>query len=187
MKNKKRWMAFSWHSSKYKCNMYRAKLTWPTFLHTLHVTHWCMSVNWNLFSTRCNVKKDVESHLIVFRVFHRSYNIVKKVSFKFCNVDKCIILILDGEHGLIFFAWKWCLPPTSSLVGNVSLLRLKITYSVYTEDLTWVLMYYWTSWGKGCEAVPSILSVFPNESNKFNNTGAGMQDSIYHDTKIAFY
>ena len=31
-----------------------------------------------------------------------------------------------------------------------------------------------------CEAVPSILSVFPNEFNKFNNTGARMQDSDYH-------
>ena len=29
---------------------------------------------------------------------------------------------------------------------------------------------------------PSILSVFPNEFNKFNNTGARMQDSIYHMT-----
>ena len=25
-----------------------------------------------------------------------------------------------------------------------------------------------------------ILSVFPNEINKFTNTGARMQDSIYH-------
>ena len=33
-----------------------------------------------------------------------------------------------------------------------------------------------------CEALPSILSVFPNEFNKFNNTGARMQDSIYHIT-----
>ena len=33
-----------------------------------------------------------------------------------------------------------------------------------------------------CEAVPSILSVFPNEFNKFNNTGARMQDSIYYMT-----
>ena len=33
-----------------------------------------------------------------------------------------------------------------------------------------------------CEAVPSILSVFPNEFNKLNNTGARMQDSIYHMT-----
>ena len=33
-----------------------------------------------------------------------------------------------------------------------------------------------------CEALPSILSVFPNEFNKFNNTGARMQDSIYHMT-----
>ena len=33
-----------------------------------------------------------------------------------------------------------------------------------------------------CEALPSILSVFPNEFNKFNNTGARMQDSTYHMT-----
>ena len=33
-----------------------------------------------------------------------------------------------------------------------------------------------------CEPVPSILSVFPNEFNKFNNIGARMQDSIYHLT-----
>ena len=37
-----------------------------------------------------------------------------------------------------------------------------------------------------CEALPSILSVSLNEFNKFNNTGARMQDSIYsvsYDTK----
>ena len=33
-----------------------------------------------------------------------------------------------------------------------------------------------------CEALPSILSVFPNKFNKFNNTRAQMQDSIYHMT-----
>ena len=34
-----------------------------------------------------------------------------------------------------------------------------------------------------CEAVPSILSsISSNEFNKFNNTGARMQDSIYHMT-----
>ena len=33
-----------------------------------------------------------------------------------------------------------------------------------------------------CETLPSILSVFPNEFNKFNNTGARMQDSMYHMT-----
>ena len=33
-----------------------------------------------------------------------------------------------------------------------------------------------------CEALLSILSVFPNELNKFNNTGARMQDSVYHMT-----
>ena len=30
--------------------------------------------------------------------------------------------------------------------------------------------------------LPSILSVFRNEFNKFNNTGARMLDSIYHMT-----
>ena len=33
-----------------------------------------------------------------------------------------------------------------------------------------------------CEAMPSILSVFPNDFNEVNNTGAQMQDSIYHMT-----
>ena len=33
-----------------------------------------------------------------------------------------------------------------------------------------------------CEALPSIFSVFLNKFNKFNNTGARMQDSIYHMT-----
>ena len=32
------------------------------------------------------------------------------------------------------------------------------------------------------EALPSILSVFPKEFNKFNTTGARMQDSIHHMT-----
>ena len=32
-------------------------------------------------------------------------------------------------------------------------------------------------------AQPRILSVFPNEFNKFNNTGAWMQDSVYHMTQ----
>ena len=33
-----------------------------------------------------------------------------------------------------------------------------------------------------CKALSSILSVFPNKFNKFNNTGARMQDSIYYIT-----
>ena len=33
-----------------------------------------------------------------------------------------------------------------------------------------------------CKALPSILSVFPNEFNKFINTGVQIQDSIYHMT-----
>ena len=32
------------------------------------------------------------------------------------------------------------------------------------------------------EALSSILSVIPDEFNKFNNAGAQMQDSIYHMT-----
>ena len=32
--------------------------------------------------------------------------------------------------------------------------------------------------------LPSILSLFHNEFNKFNNTGALMLDSIYHTTLI---
>ena len=33
-----------------------------------------------------------------------------------------------------------------------------------------------------CKAVSSILSVFSNEFNKFSNTGAQVQDSIYYVT-----
>ena len=33
-----------------------------------------------------------------------------------------------------------------------------------------------------CEALPSILPIFRNELNKFNNTGARMQDTVYHMT-----
>ena len=33
-----------------------------------------------------------------------------------------------------------------------------------------------------CEALLSILSVFSNEFNKLNNTGAQLQDSFYHMT-----
>ena len=33
-----------------------------------------------------------------------------------------------------------------------------------------------------CNVVPSILLVFPPTRNKFNNTGARMQASIYHMT-----
>ena len=32
------------------------------------------------------------------------------------------------------------------------------------------------------QGLPSILSLFCNEFNKFNNTGAGILDSIYHMT-----
>ena len=35
--------------------------------------------------------------------------------------------------------------------------------------------------------LPSILSLFGNEFNKFNNTGARMLDSIYHMTLKLFW
>ena len=34
----------------------------------------------------------------------------------------------------------------------------------------------------GCESLPNILSIFPAELNKFNNTGAWIQGTIYHMT-----
>ena len=34
-----------------------------------------------------------------------------------------------------------------------------------------------------CEALPSMLSISSYELNKFSNTGARMQDSIYHMTR----
>ena len=34
--------------------------------------------------------------------------------------------------------------------------------------------------------LPSILSLFPNLFNKFNNTGARMLDSIYHTSLTLF-
>ena len=52
----------------------------------------------------------------------------------------------------------------------------------YTSDH--VLLNLLNKLGKKlrCEALPNILSVSPNEFNKFSNTGARMQDSIYHMT-----
>ena len=34
--------------------------------------------------------------------------------------------------------------------------------------------------------LPSIISLFHNKFNEFNNTGAGMLDSIYHMIKNYF-
>ena len=47
-----------------------------------------------------------------------------------------------------------------------------------------VLLILFTSWGKRDKmlGLPSILSLFRNEFNKFNNTRAQMLDSIYHMT-----
>ena len=58
----------------------------------------------------------------------------------------------------------------------------------HIEDLTYmsahVLLNLLHELGKKirCEDLPSILSIFPNEFDKFNNTGARMRDSIYHMT-----
>ena len=45
-----------------------------------------------------------------------------------------------------------------------------------------VLLNLLNELGKTDKALPGILSVFPNLLNKFNNTGARMQDSTYHMT-----
>ena len=55
----------------------------------------------------------------------------------------------------------------------------------YVDDLTLVLKIFFNlsneleksnkMWG-----LPSILSLFHDKFDKFNNTGAGMLDSIYH-------
>ena len=37
------------------------------------------------------------------------------------------------------------------------------------------------------EAMPSILSIFPNEFDKYNNIGARMQDSAYHMTLKSYF
>ena len=61
----------------------------------------------------------------------------------------------------------------------------------YTEDLTWVLPGVLIVllnllnklWKRDkMRGLPSILSIFRNEFNKFNNTWAWMLDSIYHMT-----
>ena len=45
-----------------------------------------------------------------------------------------------------------------------------------------VLLYLLNELGEKirCEALPSIILVFPNKFNEFSNTGAPMQDSVYH-------
>ena len=47
-----------------------------------------------------------------------------------------------------------------------------------------VLLNLLKSWGKAIKkrGLPSTLSLFRNEFNKFNNTGARMLDSFYHMT-----
>ena len=55
------------------------------------------------------------------------------------------------------------------------------------EDLTYVahvLLNLLNELGKSDKmgGLPSILLLFPNEFNKFNNSGAQMLDSIYHMT-----
>ena len=47
-----------------------------------------------------------------------------------------------------------------------------------------VYCIYLTSWGESdkMRGLSSILLLFRNEFNKFNNTGARMLDSIYHMT-----
>ena len=52
----------------------------------------------------------------------------------------------------------------------------------YTEDLTWILLNLLNKIGKRdkMRGYMSIVSLFCNEFNKFNNSRARMLDSIYH-------
>ena len=66
----------------------------------------------------------------------------------------------------------------SPFIEDVSLLHRGSYISAY------VLFNLFNKLGEKvrCDTLPSILMVCPNESNKFNNTGTLMQNSVYHMT-----
>ena len=91
----------------------------------------------------------------------------------------------------MFIFWGLC---SRQLLMNINCLWFTIlsyvkhvlcSSTIEIEDLTLVLMFYWIiinklrksdkMWG-----LPSILLLFCNVFNKFNNTQARMLDSIYH-------
>ena len=72
----------------------------------------------------------------------------------------------------------------STIYNILSETKTELTYRDSTNTRSYmsahVLLNLLNELGKKirCEALPSILSDFPNEFNTFNNTGSRMQDSI---------
>ena len=68
----------------------------------------------------------------------------------------------------------------------MQLIELRLSYVLYRGSYmsTHVLLNLLNELGKRdkMRGLPSILSLFRNEFNKFNNTGARMLDSIHHMT-----
>ena len=80
---------------------------------------------------------------------------------------------------------------TTFMVAKPYKKRMKIFISVNFRQINrgsyisaHVLLNLLIEWGKRdkMRGLPSILSLFRNEFNKFNNTRARMLDSIYHMT-----
>ena len=71
-------------------------------------------------------------------------------------------------------------------IGRISILKIKVIVSAYSGSnmSAHVLLNLINELGKRdkMRGSPSILSLFRNKLNKFNNTRAGMLDSIYHMT-----
>ena len=73
--------------------------------------------------------------------------------------------------------------PSSIIKSNIDAKRYRGSYMS-----AHVLLNLLNELGKRdkMRGLPSILSLFRNEFNKFNNTGARMLDSIYHMTLKLF-
>ena len=71
-------------------------------------------------------------------------------------------------------------------ISGSTLLSLKTTGELHRGSYmsAQVLLNLLNEFGKvnKMRGLPSILLLFRNEFNKFNNTGAGILDSIYHMT-----
>ena len=88
------------------------------------------------------------------------------------------LIVSVPDHCLSFYFTVLC------IYLAVSYIRKEAVY-IGSDMSAPVLLNLLNELGKKirCAAVPSILSVVPNELNDFNNTGARMQDSIYHMTQ----
>ena len=98
-----------------------------------------------------------------------------KIDFVLANsVDRLMKCDVMGN-------FKWVLVCKNAHLGVINIHRgsymsahvlLNFLNELWKRDKRWGL--------------PSILSLFRNKFNKFNNTGAGMLDSIYHMTLTLF-